>query len=252
MIDLDFTGKTVLVTGGERGIGQRICFDFALNGANVIINYPIDSEFENADETEKKIKADGGSAISVKADVRSVKEVDEMVLQGVQRFGKIDILVNNAGVTKDNLLIKMNTEDWQYVIDVNLTGTFNCTKRIVKEMMKNRFGRIINISSVMGLSGNVGQANYAASKAGIIAFTKSVAKEFGSRNITANVIAPGYIESSMTNTLPDDIKKAYLDKVTIKRFGEAKDISNVALFLASSLANYITGQVIVVDGGLIL
>ncbi len=146
----------------------------------------------------------------------------------------------------------MSSQDWQQVIDVNLTGTFNCTKRVVKEMMKNKYGRIVNISSIMGLIGNAGQANYAASKAGIIAFTKSVAKEFGSRNITANVVAPGYIKSSMTDNLPENIKKTFLDKVVIKRFGEAEDISNAIIFLASNFANYITGQVLIVDGGLTL
>jgi len=175
-----------------------------------------------------------------------------MVSQAVQEFGKIDILVNNAGITKDNLLIKMSPHDWQNVIDINLTGTFNCTKRVVKEMMKNKYGRIVNISSIMGIIGNAGQANYAASKAGIIAFTKSVAKEFGSRNITANVVAPGYIKSPMTDNLAENIKKAFFDKVIIKRFGKAEDISNAILFLASDLASYITGQVLVVDGGLTL
>lgn len=252
MNDLDFSGKTVLVTGGERGIGQRVCLDFALHSANVVINYPIEEEYNEAEKTLEKVESFNAKAIAVKADVRDTKEVDEMVLKSLKEFGKIDILVNNAGVTKDNLLIKMDPKDWQYVIDVNLTGTFNCTKRIVREMMKNRFGRIINISSVMGIVGNVGQANYAASKAGIIAFTKSIAKEFGSRNITANVVAPGYIMSSMTEALPEETKKAFLDKVIIKRFGVTEDVSNTILFLASNLASYITGQVLIVDGGLTL
>jgi len=252
MNELDFSGKTVLVTGGERGIGKRICLDFALHGANIIINYPYMEELNEAEKTLIEINNIGSKAIILRADIRNVSEIDEMVLQAIEEFGKIDILVNNAGITKDNLLIKMSLEDWQQVIDINLTGTFNCTKRVVKEMMKNKYGRIVNISSIMGLIGNAGQANYAASKAGIIAFTKSVAKEFGSRNITANVVAPGYVRSSMTDSLPENIKKAFIDKVIIKRFGEAEDISNAILFLASDRANYITGQVLVVDGGLTL
>lgn len=252
MNELDFSGKTVLVTGGERGIGKRICLDFALHGANVIINYPYIEELKEAEKTLNEINNIGSKAIILRADVKNVGEIDEMVLQAIKEFGRIDILVNNAGITKDNLLIKMSLNDWQQVIDINLTGTFNCTKRVIKEMMKNKYGRIVNISSIMGLIGNPGQANYAASKAGIIAFTKSVAKEFGSRNITANVVAPGYVKSPMTDSLPETIKEAFLDKVIIKRFGEAEDISNAILFLASSLANYITGQVLVVDGGLTL
>jgi len=252
MNDLDFKGRTVLVTGGERGIGQRICFDFALRGANVVINYPIDKELESAEKTERVIKENSGNAICLKADVRNAIQVDEMVSKCIEKFGKIDVLVNNAGVTRDNLLIKMSEEDWQYVIDVNLTGTFNCTRRVIREMMKARYGRIVNISSIMGIAGNAGQTNYAASKGGIIAFTKSVAKEFGSRNITVNAIAPGYVVTPMTEVLPEETKRAFLDKVLIKRFGEPKDISNVVLFLASDMASYITGQVIVVDGGLML
>ncbi len=252
MNELDFSEKTVLVTGGERGIGKRVCLDFALHGANVVVNYPFIEELSEAEKTLNEINNIGGKAIILRADVRNIDEIDEMVSQAVQEFGKIDILVNNAGITKDNLLIKMSPHDWQNVIDINLTGTFNCTKRVVKEMMKNKYGRIVNISSIMGIIGNAGQANYAASKAGIIAFTKSVAKEFGSRNITANVVAPGYIKSPMTDNLAENIKKAFFDKVIIKRFGKAEDISNAILFLASDLASYITGQVLVVDGGLTL
>lgn len=252
MNELDFSEKTVLVTGGERGIGKRVCLDFALHGANVVVNYPFIEELSEAEKTLNEINNIGGKAIILRADVRNIDEIDEMVSQAVQEFGKIDILVNNAGITKDNLLIKMSPHDWQNVIDINLTGTFNCTKRVVKEMMKNKYGRIVNISSIMGIIGNAGQANYAASKAGIIAFTKSVAKEFGSRNITANVVAPGYIKSPMTDNLAENIKKAFFDKVIIKRFGKAEDISNAILFLASDLASYITDQVLVVDGGLTL
>lgn len=252
MNELDFSGKTVLVTGGERGIGKNICLDFALHHANVVVNYPSSEELCEAEKTLNEISKIGSKALILRADVRNFDEVDKMVTQAVEEFGRIDILVNNAGITKDNLLIKMSSQDWQQVIDVNLTGTFNCTKRVVKEMMKNKYGRIVNISSIMGLIGNAGQANYAASKAGIIAFTKSVAKEFGSRNITANVVAPGYIKSSMTDNLPENIKKTFLDKVVIKRFGEAEDISNAIIFLASNFANYITGQVLIVDGGLTL
>jgi 3-oxoacyl-[acyl-carrier protein] reductase len=252
MVNYNIDEKVVIVTGGERGIGKDISLGFANNGAKVVINYPIDSEYTNACEVVDEIKSRSGNAVVFKADVRNQQEIDQMVNFTIENYNRIDILVNNAGVTRDNLLIKMTEEDWKFVLDVNLTGTFNCSKRVLKEMMKNKYGKIINISSIMGLVGNAGQANYSASKGGIIAFTKSIAKEFGSRNITANAVAPGYVMTPMTDNLNEDLKKAFLNNVFIKRFGEPKDITNVVLFLASDLADYITGQVIVVDGGLTL
>lgn len=252
MSDLDFSGKTVLVTGAGRGIGRELALAFASRGASVMINYPNPAEKEDALSCAQEISSKNAKALLFEADVRSSADVDKMVQMMILEWGKVDILVNNAGVTKDNLLLKMTEEEWKLVLDINLNGAFNCTKRVVKEMMAKRFGRIISLSSVMGIVGNAGQANYAASKAGIIALMKSVAKEFGSRNITANTIAPGFIETLMTASLTDEVKKTFLNKVLIKRYGTATDIANTALFLASDLASYMTGQVLVVDGGLIL
>jgi len=252
MDDMNFSGQTVLITGAGRGIGREIALSFASRGASVMVNYPSPSEKLDAEKTVAEIHQKNGKALLFEADVRSGEQVDQMVSFMISEWGKIDVLVNNAGVTKDNLLVKMTEEDWKFVLDINLNGIFTVTKRVLKEMMQKRYGRIISISSIMGLSGNVGQANYAASKAGIIAFMKTVAKEFGSRGITANSIAPGFIETQMTHTLPEEVKKSFLNKVLIKRYGTASDIANSALFLASSYASYITGQVLVVDGGLIL
>jgi len=252
MGDLDFSGKTVLITGAQRGIGREVALAFAARGARIFFNYPNQEEELSAIETVTLIEKLGAEATKYKADVRNTFEIDDMVTDIIQQSKHIDILINNAGVTKDNLLVKMTEEDWKFVLDVNLNGVFNCTKRVVKEMMQKRQGRIVSIASVMGLSGNAGQSNYAASKAGIIAFTKSVAKEFGSRNITANCVAPGYIETKMTEALPEEFKKTFLEKVFIKRYGQARDIANAVLFLSSDMAGYITGQVVVVDGGLIL
>jgi 3-oxoacyl-[acyl-carrier protein] reductase len=252
MDDMNFTGQTVLITGAGRGIGREIAFSFANRGASVMVNYPSPSEKLDAEKTVAEIQQKNGKALLFEADVRSGEQVDQMVSFMISEWGKIDVLVNNAGVTKDNLLVKMTEEDWKFVLDINLNGVFVTTKRVLKEMMQKRYGRVISISSIMGLSGNAGQANYAASKAGIIAFMKTVAKEFGSRGITANSIAPGFIETQMTQTLPEEVKKTFLNKVLIKRYGTASDIANSALFLASGYASYITGQVLVVDGGLIL
>lgn len=252
MNDFDFSGKTVLVTGSGRGIGREIALSFADRGAFVMVNYPTPNEKEEAESCVRLIQAKNTKAMIFEADVRSAVDVDKMIQTMVKEWGKVDILINNAGITKDNLLIKMTEEDWKLVLDINLNGVFTCTKRVIKEMMTKRYGRIVSISSIMGLVGNAGQANYAASKAGIIAFMKSVAKEFGSRNITANAIAPGFIETQMTQVLPEEVKKSFLNKVLIKRYGNAEDIANTALFLASDMASYITGQVLVVDGGLIL
>lgn len=249
---LDFNGKNVLITGAQRGIGKEIALGFARSGANVLINYPFESERPAAEETAEQIKAEGASALMVQADVRSGEEIDHMVETMITSWGSIDILVNNAGITKDKLLIRMSDEEWQSVIDINLGGTFRCSRRVSKEMMTKRYGRIVNISSVMGLQGNVGQSNYSASKGGIIAFTKSMAKEFGARNITVNCVAPGYISTAMTSVLPESLRQNFINRVLIKREGSPEDIMNAVLFLASDQASYITGQVIVVDGGLTL
>ncbi|HOI24979.1 MAG TPA: 3-oxoacyl-[acyl-carrier-protein] reductase [Caldisericia bacterium] len=249
---LDFNGKNVLITGAQRGIGKEIALGFARSGANVLVNYPFEAERSAAEDTVEQIQAEGVSALMVQADVRSGEEVDQMVETMIKSWGSIDILINNAGITKDKLLIKMSDEEWQSVIDINLGGTFRCSRRVSKEMMSKRYGRIVNISSVMGLQGNAGQSNYAASKGGIISFTKSMAKEFGARNITVNCVAPGYISTAMTTVLPDAIRQSFIQRVLIKREGSPEDIMNAVLFLASDQASYITGQVIVVDGGLTL
>lgn len=248
----DFNGKNVLITGAQRGIGKEIALGFARSGANVLVNYPFEAERSAAEDTVEQIQAEGVSALMVQADVRSGEEVDQMVETMIKSWGSIDILINNAGITKDKLLIKMSDEEWQSVIDINLGGTFRCSRRVSKEMMSKRYGRIVNISSVMGLQGNAGQSNYAASKGGIISFTKSMAKEFGARNITVNCVAPGYISTAMTTVLPDAIRQSFIQRVLIKREGSPEDIMNAVLFLASDQASYITGQVIVVDGGLTL
>jgi len=248
----DFTNKVVLVTGSSQGIGAVIALAFAKSKAVTVLNFHTEKEATAAQEVLEQVKIYSSSSIAIQADVRSASSVETMVQTIIKQFGKIDILINNAGITRDQLLIRMSDNDWQSVIDINLTGTFLCTRSVIKEMMKKRYGRIISISSIIGLSGNAGQANYAASKAGIIGFTKSIAKEYGSRNITANCIAPGYIQTNMTEQLSQEVKDAFLNKVMIKRFGLPSDIAHSALFLASDLAGYITGQVMVVDGGLSL
>lgn len=248
----DFSNKVVLVTGSSQGIGAVIALTFAQSKAITILNYPTEKEATAAQEVLEQVRIYSSSSIAIQADIRSASSVETMVQTIVKQFGKIDILINNAGITRDQLLIRMSDNDWQSVIDINLTGTFLCTRSVIKEMMKKRYGRVISISSIIGLSGNAGQANYAASKAGIIGFTKSIAKEYGSRNITANCIAPGYIQTNMTEQLSQEVKDAFLNKVMIKRFGLPSDIAHSALFLASGLAGYITGQVMVVDGGLSL
>jgi 3-oxoacyl-[acyl-carrier protein] reductase len=249
---LDFTAKNVLITGAQRGIGKEIALGFARSGANIMVCYPFEGERSAAEETAEQIRAEGASVMIFQADVRSSEEIDQMVESMIKSWGSVDVLVNNAGITKDKLLIKMSDEEWQSVIDINLGGTFRCSRRVSKEMMSKRYGRIVNISSVMGLQGNAGQSNYSASKGGIIAFTKSMAKEFGARNITVNCVAPGYISTAMTSVLPETVRQSFINRVLIKREGSPEDIMQAVLFLASDQASYITGQVIVVDGGLTL
>lgn len=242
--------KVALITGASRGIGKAIALKFAQNGANVIINYS--SSQSQAEELKEEIEKIGTKAMIIKCDVSNADEVSQMFSQVEKEFGRLDILVNNAGITKDGLILRMNEEDFDKVIAINLKGAFLCARAAAKMMVKQRSGNIINISSVVGIAGNIGQANYAASKAGIIGLTKSLAKELASRNIRVNAIAPGFIKTDMTEVLSDKVKEVMLSSIPLGRFGEADEVANVALFLASNLSSYITGQVIVVDGGMIM
>ena len=244
-----FKDKTVLVTGGSRGIGKAICVKFAELGANVVINYIRSSEAAN--ETEKQLIALGAEALVVQADISKFSESKDLVNKAIERFGKIDVLINNSGITKDNLMLRMSEEDFDQVIDVNLKGTWNMCKNLTRHFLKNKSGSIINISSVVGLTGNAGQANYVASKAGIIGLTKTLAKEFGSRNIRVNAVAPGFIETEMTEKLSDEIKDLYKKQIPLNRLGKTVDVANACVFLASEEAEYISGQVISVNGGMV-
>lgn len=243
-------GKVAIITGAGRGIGKAIALKLAENGADIVINDIPGSDY--ADETKNEIEALGVKAIVVRGDVRNKDDVDNLINKTVETFGKIDILVNNAGITRDGLMIRMSEEDWDLVLDINLKGAFNCIKAAARPMMKQRSGSIINIASVVGVMGNAGQANYTASKAGLIGLTKTVAKEFSSRNIRANAVAPGFIESHMTDVLPEDVKKQYFDAIPLSKFGTTEDVAKAVLFLASDLSSYVTGQTINVDGGLVM
>lgn len=243
-----FENKIVLVTGAGRGIGASIAKRFASEGAEVIVNYS--GNDETAQKTVDEITATGGQAQKYKCSVNDSESVKVMIDEIIKKFGRIDILVNNAGITKDGLMLRMTDEDFDRVIDVNLKGTFNCTKYVSKYMLKQKSGKIINISSVVGLSGNAGQVNYSASKAGIIGITKSAAKELSSRGITVNAVAPGYVDTDMTKVLSDNIRNEILKNIPLQRMGNVEDISNCVAFLASEDASYITGQVISVDGGM--
>jgi len=243
-------GRTAIITGSGRGIGKAIAMKLASHGANIVINDIPSSNY--ADETCEEIKELGVDSIVVKGDVRNYSDVDAMVKAAIEKFGKIDILVNNAGVTRDGLLMRMSEEDWDLVLDINLKGAYNCTKAVARPMSKARSGAIINISSVVGVMGNAGQVNYSASKAGLIGMTKSVAKEFSSRNIRCNAVAPGFIQSAMTDVLTDEVKQKYLDAIPLSRFGTPDEIADVVAFLASDMSRYVTGQVINIDGGLVM
>lgn len=244
------TNKVALVTGGSRGIGRAIAIALAEKGAKVAINYA--GREDAANETVSIIQKNGGEAIAIKANVADYEEVEQMVKRVVETFGSLDILVNNAGITRDNLILRMKESDWDDVINTNLKGVFNCTKAVTRQMMKQRGGRIINISSVVGVAGNAGQANYVAAKAGVIGLTKTTAKELASRNITVNAIAPGFIETEMTDALGDDLKQEMLKQIPLSSFGQPEDVANVVLFLASDASRYITGQTIHVDGGMVM
>ncbi len=242
--------KCALITGATRGIGKQIAITLAKQGYNIALNYR--KENEELENTKKEIEKIGVQILAVKGDVANFEDCENFVKQVIERFGQIDVLVNNAGITKDMLLMRMKKEDFEQVIDTNLVGTFNVTKNVVPYMMKARSGRIINISSVVGISGNAGQTNYSASKAGIIGFTKSLAKEIASRNILVNSVAPGFIETNMTDVLKDDVKQEIAKNIPLKRMGTAQDVANVVKFLASDDSSYITGQVINVDGGMLM
>lgn len=242
--------KLALITGGTRGIGKQIALTFAKEGYDIAINYR--TENDDLKNTKRKIEANNVKFFAVQGDVAKFEDCEKFVKQIVEEFGNIDVLVNNAGITRDTLLMRMKEEDFKQVIDTNLVGTFNVTKNVISYMMKARNGRIINISSVVGISGNAGQTNYAASKAGIIGFTKSLAKEVASRNITVNAVAPGFIETQMTAVLKEDIIEEIAKKIPLKRMGTPQDVANVVKFLASSDSSYITGQVIHIDGGMLM
>ncbi len=246
---IDLKGKTALVTGGARGIGKSIAETLAKAGAAVAV---ADINQEVIDGTVAELKASGCKAFGVLCDVTDADSVNEAVKAIDSELGNVDILVNNAGITQDTLFMRMDADKWQKVIDVNLTGAFNVTKAVIRQMARNRFGRIINISSVVGLIGNAGQANYSASKAGLLGFTKSIAKEYGQRNVTSNAVAPGFIETAMTGILEDDVKNEFLRNIPMKRMGVPEDVANIVLFLSSELASYVTGQVVNVDGGMVM
>ena len=239
-------GKVALVTGASRGIGREIAISLANEGATVIVNY--NGSKEKADAVVDEIIKAGGKAESIGCSVADFTGVENMISSVTEKYGKIDILVNNAGITRDGLLMKMSESDYDDVISTNLKGTFNCVRHVSRQMLKQRSGRIINISSVVGLSGNAGQANYASSKAGIIGLTKSAAKELASRGITVNAVAPGYVDTEMTQVLSDAVRENVLAQIPMKRMGNTKDIANVVVFLASDMAAYVTGQVLSVDG----
>lgn len=241
-------GKIAVVTGASRGIGRQIALTMAKEGATVIVNY--NGSAAKAEEVVREITEAGGQAEAVQCNVSDYAKAEEFLKYVIGKYKRIDILVNNAGITKDNLLMKMSEEEFDSVIDINLKGAFNCVKHVSRQMLKQKSGRIINISSVSGVMGNAGQANYCASKAGVIGLTKSVARELGSRGITVNAIAPGFIETEMTDVLPDNVKEAMGAQIPLKRFGKTEEVANMAAFLASDKAGYITGQVICVDGGM--
>lgn len=245
----DLSHKTAIVTGASQGIGETIAIEMAKSGAIV---FCLARNKEALDTTIKKITENGGKATAFSCDISNNDDFKSIILTIVKEYGSIDILVNNAGITKDNLLMRMSDDQWDDVLNINLKGSFTCTRSVIKYMMKKKFGRIINITSIVGITGNAGQANYAASKSGLIGLTKSIAKEVASRGITANCVAPGWIETSMTNQLSTEVKNKFLSQIPTGKIGQSKDIANTVIFLASNEAGYITGQTITVDGGRII
>lgn len=242
--------KVALITGATRGIGKEIALELASNGFDIAINYR--SMQDGMDELKKQIEDNGVKCEFVKADVANYEQCEEMTKEIIQKFEKIDVLVNNAGITRDGLLMRMKKEDFQSVIDINLVGTFNVTRNVIPYMIKQKSGRIISLSSVVGVAGNAGQTNYSASKAGIIGFTKSLAKEVASRNILVNAIAPGFIDTDMTKVLSDTVKENINSQIPLRRMGSPKEIAKVVKFLSSEDSSYITGQVINIDGGMVM
>ena len=245
---MDFAGKTAVVTGGSRGIGRAVCLELAKGGANVVLCYA--GNESAAAETVSACEALGAKALSVKCDVADSAQVKKLMDEAIKAFGRIDILVNNAGITRDGLLMMMKEEDFDAVLSANLKGTFLCMKAVSRSMMKQRYGLIVNLSSVVGLRGNAGQVNYAASKAGVIGMTKSLAKELASRGVTVNAVAPGFIDTDMTAAMPEAAKTATLASIPMQRLGAPEDIAKAVAFLSSDDAAYITGQVLAVDGGM--
>lgn len=241
--------KVAMITGATRGIGKQIALTLANEGYNIVLNYR--TKNDELIQAKNEIESKNVKCLTVQGDVTNFEDCKQMIESAIKEFGKIDVLINNAGITKDMLLARMKEEDFKQVIDVNLVGTFNMTKNVISYMMKARNGRIINISSVVGIAGNAGQTNYSASKAGIIGFTKSLAKEVASRNILVNAVAPGFIETNMTDVLKQEVKDEIAKNIPLKRMGTPKDVANVVKFLASEDSSYITGQVISVDGGMI-
>ncbi|MBT2687997.1 3-oxoacyl-[acyl-carrier-protein] reductase [Bacillus sp. ISL-47] len=243
-------GKAALVTGASRGIGREIALGLAKQGADIAVNYS--GSEKRANEVVDEIKALGRNAFAVQCDVSDSESVANMVKETIEKFGKLDILVNNAGITKDNLIMRMKEDEWDDVININLKGVFLCTKAVTRQMMKQRSGRIINISSIVGVSGNPGQANYVAAKSGVIGLTKTSAKELATRGITVNAIAPGFITTDMTDKLNEEVRDQMLKQIPLARFGDPADIANVAVFLASDDSRYMTGQTLHVDGGMVM
>ena len=244
---LKLTGKVALVTGAAQGIGKAVALLLARNGADIVVS---DINLEKAEETAKEIESIGRKAMAIKVNVANLNDVEQMVEAILEKFGKIDILVNNAGITRDKLILRMTEEDWDAVLNVNLKGTFNCTKAVVRHMSKQRSGKIVSIASVVGEMGNAGQANYSASKAGVIGFTKTIAREFAQRGINVNAIAPGYIETPMTEGLPEKAKEELKRLIPMERLGKPEDVAEAVLFLVSEASSYITGQVLNVNGGI--
>lgn len=244
---MELSGKVALVTGGAQGIGKAIALLLARNGANVVVS---DINLEKAREAADEIQGMGRRSFAIKANVADLKDVERMVEAIVEQFGRIDILVNNAGITRDRLILRMTEEDWDAVLDVNLKGTFNCTKTVIRHMSKQKSGKIVSIASVTGEMGNAGQANYAASKAGVIGFTKTIAREFATRGINVNAIAPGYIQTPMTDAVPEKAKEELKRMIPMERLGQPEDVAQAVLFLVSESSSYITGQVLNVNGGI--